>query len=97
VCPVLHSGVFGARNIDALFVIVGWDRYGLHIKRIGTCYTELVFLHPLQCTGLIVHSDASGARNVNALFFLLWWDRYRFHKKKRGRIHYATLVLLHLV
>jgi hypothetical protein len=40
---VLHFGASGARNIDALFFMLGRDRYGFDKKCAGTRYTELVF------------------------------------------------------
>jgi hypothetical protein len=58
---VVHFGASGARNIDALFFILGWDQYGLHKKRAGTRYAELVFFHPVGFVGHVVRSGASGA------------------------------------
>jgi hypothetical protein len=40
---IVHSGAFRARNIDALFFILGWDRCGFDTKCIGARYAELVF------------------------------------------------------
>jgi hypothetical protein len=31
-----------------------WARYGFHIKRAGTRYAELVFMHPVGFAGHIV-------------------------------------------
>jgi hypothetical protein len=70
----VHSNVFGARNVDTLFFILEWDRYGFHKNSIGTSYVELMFLHPVGSAGHVVHFGASGSRNVNALFFMLGWD-----------------------
>jgi hypothetical protein len=58
---VVHFGASGARNIDVLFFILGWDQYGLHKKRAGTRYAELVFFHPVGFVGHVVRSGASGA------------------------------------
>jgi hypothetical protein len=44
---VVHSVSTGVRNVDALFFMLGWDWYGFHKMYIGTCYVELVFLHPV--------------------------------------------------
>jgi hypothetical protein len=57
---VVHSGVPGPRNVDALFVILGWDRYGFYRKCVGPRYSELVFLHQVGSVGHVVHSGASG-------------------------------------
>jgi hypothetical protein len=43
-------------------------------KRVGTRYTEHVFLHPTGSVVHVVYSGASEARNVDVLFFMLEWD-----------------------
>jgi hypothetical protein len=72
VAHVVHSGVFGQRNVDVLFLML--DQYELYKKRASTHYAKLVFLHPLGSVGHTVHSGASRLRNVDALFFMLGWD-----------------------
>jgi hypothetical protein len=42
---VVHCGVSGAQNVNAIFFFLGWDRYGFQKKRIETCSAKLVFLH----------------------------------------------------
>jgi hypothetical protein len=50
-----------AQNVDALFFMFGWAQSGLHRKHAGTCYAQLVFLHPIGSAGLVVHYGASRA------------------------------------
>jgi hypothetical protein len=55
----VNSGASGARNVKALFFLLGWDRYGFHKKPAETRYTKLVFLHPVGSSGHVVHYGAS--------------------------------------
>jgi hypothetical protein len=57
---VFASGASGAQNIDALFFILGLDRYGFNKKHARTRYAELVFSHPTGFAFNVVHSGASG-------------------------------------
>jgi hypothetical protein len=58
---VVHSGASGVRNVDALFFMLGLDRYAFDKKRVGRHYAELVFLHPVGSACHVVHSGGCGA------------------------------------
>jgi hypothetical protein len=45
----------GARNIDAIFFMLEWDRYGFGKKCAGTHYAKLVFLHLVGSMGHVEH------------------------------------------
>jgi hypothetical protein len=40
----VHFGASRVRNIDALFFMLGWDWYGIHINHAEIRYAERVFL-----------------------------------------------------
>jgi hypothetical protein len=92
---VVHFGAYQVRNIDALFFILGWDRYGFHKNNVETRYAECVFLYLVGPTGHVVCFGASGVRNVDALFLMLRWYQYEFQKNHVGP-RYAEGVFLHL-
>jgi hypothetical protein len=56
----VYSGASGARNVDALFFMLGSARCGSHKKRTRSRCVALVFLHLVQYDGHIVRSGASG-------------------------------------
>jgi hypothetical protein len=66
--PVVHFDVSRERNVDALFFILRWDRYGFHKKLIATHYAELVFLHPVGSVGHVVHPVRPG-RETSIYYF----------------------------
>jgi hypothetical protein len=92
----VHSGASEVQNVDALFFMLGWDRYEFHKKHGGTRYTKLVFLYLVGSAGHVLYSGASGARNNDALLFMLGWELYGFHQKRVGTC-YTELVFSHLV
>jgi hypothetical protein len=58
---VVHSGLSGAQNIDALFFMLGWDQYEFDKKCVGTRYAEMLFLHLVVSMGHVVHCRPSEA------------------------------------
>jgi hypothetical protein len=71
---VVRSGASGARNIVALFFMLRWAQFGSHKNRVGTCYAEGVFLHPVLSACHIVHSDAKRQHIIfHAQLGLVWF------------------------
>jgi hypothetical protein len=58
---VVHFGVSGARNVDAIIFMLEWDRCGFNKMHAGKRYAERLFLHPVGSTDHVMHSGASGA------------------------------------
>jgi hypothetical protein len=85
-----------ARNIEALFFMLGWAYCGYHKICSGTHYAKLVFLHLVRSADHVLRSGASGGRNIDALFYMLGWARYRPNKMRIGT-PYAKLVFSHPV
>jgi hypothetical protein len=93
---VVHSDASWVRNIDALILMLRWDRYGIHTKCARTRYTKLMFLHLVGSAGHILYSGASRVRNIGTLFFMLGWARCCFYKMCDGT-RYTKPVFLHLL
>jgi hypothetical protein len=66
-----HCVASGVRNLDALFFMLGWFRYGFHKKHVGTPYAELAFLHPIGYAGHVVHCGTSGCKTSTHYFSCL--------------------------
>jgi hypothetical protein len=87
-------GVFGPRNIDILFFMLGWARCGFHKKRAGTRYAKLVCLHLVGSTSHVVHSGASECEISMHYFSCLGGGPSAASIKKRTGTHYSELMFL---
>jgi hypothetical protein len=83
---LMSSGAPGARNVDALLFMLWWAWGGIHKKRIGTHYVELVFLHQVGYVGHVMHSYLPGAQNVDTLYFMLRWAWGSIQKSAPGHV-----------
>jgi hypothetical protein len=85
-----HKKRVRGSKFETLFFVLRLVRCGFHNQRDRTCYSELVFLHPVGSLGHVVHFSASRARDVDALFFMPGWARCGFHRK-RARTRYVEV------
>jgi hypothetical protein len=78
---VVHSGASEERNVDTLFFMLGWDRYGIHKNCVGTHYAELLFMDRESYTHYFLSSggtgtgltkSASGHVMPNFIFCIRW-------------------------
>jgi hypothetical protein len=94
---VLHFSASRARNVDVLFFMHTWDRYGFDKNHAGTRYTKFVFFF---ASGEICGSCSAfrcvPMQNIDVVLFMLGWPLCGFHKKCVGT-RYAKLEFLHLV
>jgi hypothetical protein len=65
---VMHFGVSGAQNDDALFFMLWWDQYVFDKRLTRPCYTELLFLNLVGSAGHVVHSGASKRETLTHYF-----------------------------
>jgi hypothetical protein len=56
----LCSGALGVQNVDAQFFMLRQAQCGSRKVCAGTCYIELVFVHPVGSMRHVVHSCQSG-------------------------------------
>jgi hypothetical protein len=53
---VVHSCVFGAQKVDALFFVLRWAQCSFYKKRVGTSCAALVFFHAVGSASHVAHS-----------------------------------------
>jgi hypothetical protein len=73
VSHVLNFGTFRARNIDALFFMLRWDRYGFHKKtRRGTIHRTCVFAFGVICVSRSALWCVWVVKCRHTIFMLRW-------------------------
>jgi hypothetical protein len=96
VCHAVHSGASGMQQIDVLFFMPGWDRYRFHKKRVGTCYTKLMFFASDEICGSRSSCLCIRVSKCQCCIFHAPGVRCGFHKNPTGK-HYAEHVFLNPV
>jgi hypothetical protein len=82
----VHSGASGARNVNMLFFMLGWDQCGFDKKCIGTRYAELLFLHPAGSAGHVVHFVHPASESSTNYFSSSVWTGTDWTKSASGHV-----------
>jgi hypothetical protein len=67
----MRSGASVMQNIDAIFFMLRWARFGFDKNRTGTRYVELVCFASSGTYGSVVRFGTLGVQNVDASFSCL--------------------------
>jgi hypothetical protein len=87
---VVHCVLSGARNIDTLFFMLGWDWYEFQKKRTETSYADLV-----SCIHYGFQKKHDGTRYTKLAFlYLVGSAGYIVHSDAFGKLNVDALLLM---